>query len=90
MAAYRSFLALSDLDPQCMGFIEAYANATVATISTGGAAAGAAAGTGAAGAEAQGGSSALGNAIERGMVGVAENAMKEAMQSRDALEIIRD
>ena len=35
MAAYRSFLALSDLDPQCMGFIEAYANATSVTISTG-------------------------------------------------------
>ena len=27
MAAYRAFLALSDLDPQCMGFIEAYADA---------------------------------------------------------------
>ena len=93
MAAYRSFLALSDMDPQCMGFIEAYANATVATISTGGAASGAA-GTGGAVADAAGNQgeaqSALGNAIERGMVGVAENAMKEAIKSRDALEIIND
>ena len=27
MCAYRAFLALSDLDPQCMGYIGAYANA---------------------------------------------------------------
>ena len=95
MAAYRSFLALSDLDPQCMGFIEAYANATLSTISTGAAAAGSSgAGTaGAAGdstADAGSSKSALGNAIERGMVGVAESAMKEEMKSRDALEIIND
>ena len=27
MCSYRAFLALSDMDPQCMGYIEAYANA---------------------------------------------------------------
>lgn len=27
MCSYRAFLALSNLDPQCMGYIEAYANA---------------------------------------------------------------
>ena len=27
MCAYRAFLALSDMDPQCMGYINAYANA---------------------------------------------------------------
>ena len=27
MAAYRAFLALSDMDPRCMGYISAYANA---------------------------------------------------------------
>ena len=99
MAAYRSFLALSDLDPQCMGFIEAYANATLSTISTGGASGTAAAGSSGAGAAGSAGDStadtgssksALGNAIERGMVGVAESAMKEEMKSRDALEIIND
>ena len=99
MAAYRSFLALSDLDPQCMGFIEAYANATLSTISTGTAAAapgngGQGAGTGGAGeagAEAgQESGSQLGHAIEKGMAGVAENAMKEAMKTRDALDIINE
>ena len=88
MVAYRSFLALSDLDPQCMGFINAYANASLATVSTGGQA-GAAPGTGAS-AQAAGESkgSSLGNAIERGMVGVAETAMKEAMKTQDPLDII--
>ena len=99
MAAYRSFLALSDLDPQCMGFIEAYANATLSTISTGTAAAApgnggqgaGAGGAGGAGAEAgQESGSQLGHAIEKGMAGVAENAMKEAMKTRDALDIINE
>ncbi len=97
MAAYRSFLALSDMDPQCMGFIEAYANATLATLSTGGSA-GTASGNGSAGTAAntsdeggQGGSkSALGNAIERGMVGVAKSAMTEEIKTRDPLEVIND
>ena len=97
MAAYRSFLALSDMDPQCMGFIEAYANATLAPLSTGGSA-GTASGNGSAGTAAntsdeggQGGSkSALGNAIERGMVGVAKSAMTEEIKTRDPLEVIND
>ena len=94
MAAYRSFLALSDLDPQCMGFIEAYANATLSTLSTGPAGA-AQAGTAQTGAGTQGdtaesGNSQLGHAIEKGMVGVAESAMKEAIKTRDALEVIND
>ncbi len=88
MVAYRSFLALSDLDPQCMGFINAYANASLATVSTGGQA-GAAPGTGASGqAAGESKGSSLGNAIERGMVGVAETAMKEAMKTQDPLDII--
>ena len=94
MAAYRSFLALSDLDPQCMGFIEAYANATLSTLSTGSAGA-AQAGTAPTGAGAPGdapesGKSQLGHAIEKGMVGVAESAMKEAIKTRDALEVINE
>ena len=94
MAAYRSFLALSDLDPQCMGFIEAYANATLSTLSTGPAGA-VQAGTAQTGAGAQGDTaesdkSQLGHAIEKGMVGVAESAMKEAIKTRDALEVINE
>ena len=90
MVSYRSFLALSDMDPQCMGFIEAYANASLSTVSTGGASGQAGAG-GAAGqgtADGAGKGSSLGNAIERGMAGVAETAMKEAMKTADPLEII--
>ncbi len=94
MAAYRSFLALSNLDPQCMGFIEAYANATLSTLSTssaGAAQAGTApAGAGAPGDAAESGKSQLGHAIEKGMVGVAESAMKEAIKTRDALEVINE
>ena len=93
MAAYRSFLALSDLDPQCMGFIEAYANATMSTISTGAQAGAAPAGTAQAGTpgdSGEAGKSQLGYAIEKGMVGVAESAMKEAMKERDALDIINE
>ena len=94
MAAYRSFLALSDLDPQCMGFIEAYANATLSTLSTGPAGAvqvgTAQTGAGAQGDTAESGKSQLGHAIEKGMVGVAESAMKEAIKTRDALEVINE
>lgn len=91
MAAYRSFLALSDLDPQCMGFIEAYANATLSTLSTGGQAPAAnAAGGDAAKVEGEEGKSQLGFAIEKGMVGVAEGAMKEAIKTRDPLDVIND
>ena len=89
MTAYRSFLALSDLDPQCMGYIEAYANASVSVIQTGGAAA-AGAGTAGAATGAAAGVSQLYSAIERGMTGVAESAMKEAIKDKDPLEVIND
>ncbi len=89
MTAYRSFLALSDLDPQCMGYIEAYANASVSVIQTGGTAA-AGAGTAGAATGAAAGVSQLYSAIERGMTGVAESAMKEAIKDKDPLEVIND
>lgn len=89
MTAYRSFLALSNLDPQCMGYIEAYANASVSVIQTGGAAA-AGAGTAGAATGAAVGVSQLYSAIERGMTGVAESAMKEAIKDKDPLEVIND
>ena len=89
MSAYRAFLALSDQDPQCMGFIEAYANATMSVITTGDkGAAGAAPGKGA-DAKASGGMT-LGTAIERGMIGVAEESMKEAIKDKDPLVVINE
>ncbi len=36
MCAYRAFLALSDMDPQCMGYINAYANAQRTRVTTAG------------------------------------------------------
>ncbi|MDO5476267.1 MAG: homocysteine S-methyltransferase family protein [Eubacteriales bacterium] len=33
MCSYRAFLALADLDPKCMGYIQAYANATRTVVS---------------------------------------------------------
>ena len=36
MCAYRAFLALSDMDPQCMGYINAYANAQRTSVTTAG------------------------------------------------------
>ena len=90
MSAYRSFLALSDLDPQCMGYIEAYANASASVIQTGGAAAPAGGATADGNAAAGTGVSQLYSAIERGMTGVAESAMKEAIKDKDPLEVIND
>ena len=89
MAAYRAFNALSDLDPQCMEYIEAYANASVSVVSSG-KTAGAQNGADGGAQGASGSTSPLGNAIERGMPGVAENAMKEAMKTGDPLQIIND
>ena len=90
MSAYWSFLALSDLDPQCMGYINACANSQFSVISSGSAAA-APAGDSAAGTDAGkgGASTPLGNAIERGMTGLAESAMKDAIKDgTDPLEVI--
>jgi 5-methyltetrahydrofolate--homocysteine methyltransferase len=44
MCAYRAFLALSDMDPQCMGYINAYANAQRTTVTACAGAAGTAGG----------------------------------------------
>ena len=47
MCAYRAFLALSDMDPQCMGYINAYANAQRTTVTASAGAAGTGDGKGA-------------------------------------------
>ncbi|MDO5131918.1 MAG: homocysteine S-methyltransferase family protein [Eubacteriales bacterium] len=63
MAAYRAFLALSDMDPQCMGYIEAYANAERAVVKTGASSA-AASGSGSAGIHAAAAGNSAGAAAE--------------------------
>ena len=95
MAAYRAFVALSDLDPQCMNYIEAYANASVSVISSGSSASSpqnnSDKGSGKDdNSTNQTTGSKLSNAIERGMVGVAETAMKEEIATRDPLDVIND
>ena len=95
MAAYRAFVALSDLDPQCMNYIEAYANASVSVISSGSSASSpqnnSDKGSGKDdNSTNQTTDSKLSNAIERGMVGVAETAMKEEIATRDPLDVIND
>ena len=95
MAAYRAFVALSDLDPQCMNYIEAYANASVSVISSGSSASSpqnnSVQGSGKEDNSAnQTTGSKLSNAIERGMVGVAETVMKEEIATRDPLDVIND
>ena len=95
MAAYRAFVALSDLDPQCMNYIEAYANASVSVISSGSSSSSpqnnSDQGSGKEdNSTNQTTGSKLSNAIERGMVGVAETAMKEEIATRDPLDVIND
>ena len=77
MCAYRAFLALSDLDPQCMGYIEAYANAQRTTISAAPAAADSAAAKGGSGIPGPGGGNA-GNAAPAAY----ENSGKSKDQAR--------
>ncbi len=93
MAAYRSFLALSDMDSQCMDFIESYANySSVSLVGS--------SGSGekksnqditskqsADGVDKEG-ASALRNAIERGMPAIAAKEMEDAIKDTDPLDII--
>ena len=101
MAAYNSYIALSGLDENCQTFIERYANATVATVTSGGASGSATSGgsdaLGKNGTSGQGVAdnsaessplSALREAIERGMENPARQAMKEAIKDTNPLDII--
>ena len=81
MVSYRSFLALMNLDPQCSGFINAYADyvpgaaTTASTKKTNSAC----------------GTLTLGEAIERGVTGRAAEAMKEAIdEGKEPLVVIND
>ena len=86
MCAYRAFLALSDLDPQCMGYIEAYANAQRTTVT---AAAKTGAGVAAAGsADAAGSGGAKASAAEKageGMTGGSSPQPSAGMSLGDSI-----
>ncbi|MBO4449754.1 MAG: homocysteine S-methyltransferase family protein [Clostridiales bacterium] len=86
MASYRAFCALMDKDPQCLGFINAYAeyksDGTFGGASSGGASGSAAASSG-------GAKLSLAEAIERGVTGRAAEAMQEGIaEGHEPLELI--
>lgn len=93
MCAYRAFLALSDMDPQCMGYIEAYANAQRTTVAPA-----PAGGTGNAAAETASGRSSqnsaamsLGDSIRKGVAGSAADAARALLEAgRPALNLINE
>lgn len=86
MASYRSYCALMNKDPQCLGFISAYAEYK-SDGTFGGATAGA---SGASSSSASGSAKlSLAEAIERGVTGRAAEAMEEGIaQGGEPLEII--
>ena len=86
MASYRAFCALMDKDPQCLGFINAYAeyksDGTFGGASSGAAGGNAASTTG-------GAKLSLAEAIERGVTGRAAEAMMEGIaEGHEPLELI--
>ncbi len=86
MASYRAFCALMDKDPQCLGFINAYAEYK-SDGTFGGASSGAAAGNTAS--SSGGAKLSLSEAIERGVTGRAAEAMQEGIaEGHEPLELI--
>lgn len=90
MASFNTYLALSDMDEQCMNFIDKYANTSMSMVS-----ADANNITGKGSASSDGDLSAqddtnknLYNAIVRGMEGPAREAMTEAIKDNNPLDII--
>ncbi len=82
MVSYRSFLALMNLDPQCSGFIAAYADYVPGAAT---------ASTGAKKDTAAGGTLTLTEAIERGVTGRAAEAMREEIDAgKEPLEVINN
>ena len=86
MASYRAFCALMDKDPQCLGFINAYAeyksDGTFGGASSGASGGNAASTTG-------GAKLSLAEAIERGVTGRAAEAMQEGIsEGHEPLELI--
>ena len=86
MASYRAFCALMDKDPQCLGFINAYAEYK-SDGNFSGASSGAAAGNAAS--SSGGAKLSLSEAIERGVTGRAAEAMQEGIaEGHEPLELI--
>ena len=86
MASYRAFCALMDKDPQCLGFINAYAEYK-SDGTFGGASSGAASGNAAS--SSGGAKLSLSEAIERGVTGRAAEAMQEGIaEGHEPLELI--
>lgn len=85
MQSYRAFLALQDMDENCMSYIDAYAGTAAPSASVQaspkGASAGKSPGEGVMG---------IGESIERGMTGSAAEATGRALADRDPLEIINE
>ena len=74
MAAYHSYLALTDQDPQCMGYVNAFAKTALSQNTTADPA----------------DSVSLGDAILHGMKGKAASAMKQGIsEGNDPLDLIR-
>lgn len=85
MASYRSYCALMNKDPQCLGFINAYSEYK-SDGTFGGATAGAA---GTAASASTGAKLSLAESIERGVTGRAAEAMQEGIsEGTDPLELI--
>ena len=82
MRAYLSFLALSDMDPQCMGYIEAYSG-TSDDLTSRKAGRKDAAGT-------NGAAMTLAESVERGMPERAAEAVREALKTREAMAIVEE
>ena len=89
MEAYRAFLALANMDPQCMDYIAAYAGTPDRRPAESGAAAGGSQAASAAGSPALGGSEmGLSESVERGMAERAAEAARAALKSCDPLDLI--
>ena len=90
MESYRAYCALAGLDPQCMGFIEAYAGTQDRAPAAKAPAAPAGASDGAAGraSAALAGAMRLNESVVRGMAQSAAEAARKALADTSALELI--
>ena len=90
MESYRAYCALAGLDPQCMGFIEAYAGTQdrVPAAKVPAAAAGASDGDAGRASAAVAGAMGLGESVIRGMALSAADAARRALADTAPLELI--
>ncbi|MGN0159387.1 MAG: homocysteine S-methyltransferase family protein [Brotaphodocola sp.] len=86
MRAYYSFCALMDLDPQCSNYISIYSGQTA---SLGTSAVKGQDGTGMA-KKTGNGASSLGECVEKGLKDQAARAVKELLETQDALDVINE